>query len=86
MRILLCLLAVLVLGCDVVSRDSVPPASMRVVEYREITGSMPGPLLHVWLVADTKRDLCFAVFRSNGAAVAKVDCATVKPQPEKVNP
>lgn len=87
MRFLLCLLVVLVLGCDVASRlDSVPPTSMRVVEYGEITGSLPSPLLHVWLVADTKRDLCFAVFKSAGATVAKVDCATVKPQPEKVNP
>lgn len=86
MRLLFCFLFILVLGCDVVSRDSVPPASMRVVEYKEITGSMPGPLLYVWLVADAKRDLCFVVFRSDSVAVAKVDCATVKPQPERTIP
>jgi len=84
--LLLCLLFVLALGCDVVGRESVPPATMRVVEYREITGSTSGPLLHVWLVADAKRDLCFAVFRSDSVAAVKVDCSTVKPQPEKVIP
>jgi hypothetical protein len=84
MRRLLAPLALLFLcGADDCRRPDVTPTSVRVVEYNEITGSLPGPALHVWMVADDKRDLCFAVFRSDSVAVVKVDCATVKPKPEK---
>lgn len=85
MRRMLAPLALLLLcgtdDCD----KSAPPASMRVIEYKEITGSMPGPTVHVWLVADDKRDLCFIVFNSGGSSVApvKIDCAGVKPKPER---
>jgi hypothetical protein len=82
---------VLLLLCGTDDCDShnetkkVPPVSMRVVEYSEITGSMPGPAVHVWMVADDKRDLCFAVFQSGnaGIVVVRVDCEGIKPTPER---
>jgi hypothetical protein len=80
-----CVLMTFVAGCGHSTAPKIPKTSMRVVEYKEITGSIPGPTLHVWMVVDDKRDLCFAVFNSGDSSVApvKIDCAGVKPQPER---
>lgn len=84
-RMLVPLALLFLCGADDCDRPKAPPASMHVVEYSEITGSMPGPTVHVWLVADDKRDLCFVVFNSGGSSVApmRIDCAGVKPKPER---
>jgi len=67
---------------------SAPPTSMRVIEYSEITGTVPGPTVHVWMVADDKRDLCFVVFNSGGSSVApvRIDCAVVNSKTERGYP
>lgn len=86
MKRLLAPLALLFLcGADDCNRSAPPLTSMRVIEYKEITSSMPGPTLHTWVVADDKRDLCFVVFNSGGNSVApvKIDCVNVKPKPER---
>jgi len=94
MKFLLCLLVVFVLGCNGnssnLSTPSVPPiatTSMRIVEYSDVSDPIfSSPRLHVWVVADAKRNLCFVVFRSGegGVTVVKFDCDGVKPQVEKI--
>jgi hypothetical protein len=80
MRFIGLLLALTLFGC---MDSNVAPTTMRVVEYGEIAGTLSGNL-YVNIVADYKRDLCFVVFEVNGLSAVKVDCATVKPNVEKV--
>jgi len=85
--ILLCVFLALLPSCHPIG-EGTPPTSLRVIEYGEITGLLPSPTLHVWLVADSKRDLCLVVFNSshNGVSSQKIDCAAVKPKPERECP